>query len=61
MEESWHSHSFTVERCGRYFETKIWTSLKILRFSWRYLEIHRAPIEDEINGINIYVEGLYLC
>ncbi|KAG5615440.1 hypothetical protein H5410_015264 [Solanum commersonii] len=29
--------------------------------SWRYLEIHRAPIEDGINGINIYVEGLYLC
>ena len=31
------------------------------KISWRYLEIHGAPIEDEINGINIYVESLYLC
>ena len=29
--------------------------------SWRCLEIHGPPIEDEINGINIYVESLYLC
>uniref|UniRef100_M1E1C3 F-box family protein n=1 Tax=Solanum tuberosum TaxID=4113 RepID=M1E1C3_SOLTU len=29
--------------------------------SWRYVEIHGAPIEDGINGINIYVESLYLC
>ncbi|KAG5588522.1 hypothetical protein H5410_048956 [Solanum commersonii] len=25
------------------------------KISWRYLEIHGAPIEDEINGINIYM------
>ncbi|KAG5615446.1 hypothetical protein H5410_015270 [Solanum commersonii] len=31
------------------------------KISWRYLEIHGTPIEDEINGINIYVESLYLC
>ncbi|KAG5570925.1 hypothetical protein H5410_060691 [Solanum commersonii] len=76
-EESWHSHSFAVERCGRYIETKIWQGFcdsrdgeiifiavknnilfcyfhDVGKISWRYLEIHGAPIEDEINGINIY-------
>ncbi|KAG5590775.1 hypothetical protein H5410_041289 [Solanum commersonii] len=33
----------------------------VAKSSWRYLKIHRAPIEDGINGINIYVESLYLC
>ncbi|KAG5615429.1 hypothetical protein H5410_015253 [Solanum commersonii] len=31
------------------------------KISWRYLEIHGTSVEDEINGINIYIESLYLC